>query len=41
MPELQEKMKNYQLEMESQVKDKANLLREIGVDAYLAKLGKK
>ncbi|KAK5997741.1 Phosphoribosylaminoimidazole carboxylase [Cladobotryum mycophilum] len=41
MPELLEKMKAYQLDMENQVKDKANLLREINVDAYLAKMGKK
>ncbi|KAI5917521.1 phosphoribosylaminoimidazole carboxylase [Camillea tinctor] len=40
MPELLEKMKNYQRDMETQVKDKANLLREIEVDAYLAKMGK-
>ncbi|KOS17605.1 phosphoribosylaminoimidazole carboxylase [Escovopsis weberi] len=40
MPELLEKMKEYQLDMENQVKDKANLLREIDVDAYLAKMGK-
>ena len=40
MPELHEKMKNYQRDMEKQVNDKANLLREIDVDAYLAKMGK-
>lgn len=41
MPELLEKMKEYQLDMENQVKDKANVLREISVDAYLTKMGKK
>lgn len=41
IPELHEKMKNYQLDMENQVKDKADVLREIDVDAYLAKMGKK
>jgi phosphoribosylaminoimidazole carboxylase len=40
MPELQEKMKNYQLDMENQVEDKAKLMREIGVDASLEKMGK-
>lgn len=34
-------MKAYQLEMENQVKDKANILRDISVDAYLEKMGKK
>ncbi|KAH0601793.1 hypothetical protein MHUMG1_00672 [Metarhizium humberi] len=41
IPELLEKMKKYQLEMEHQVKDKATTLRDIDVDAYLAKMGKK
>lgn len=41
IPDLHEKMKNYQLEMEQQVHDKANLLKEIDVDAYLEKMGKK
>ena len=41
IPELHEKMKNYQLEIEQQVKDKAELLRDIDVEAYLAKMGKK
>ncbi|KAJ4394333.1 hypothetical protein N0V93_003550 [Gnomoniopsis smithogilvyi] len=41
MPELLEKMKNYQLDMEKQVHDKANLLKEIDVQAYLEKMGKK
>lgn len=41
MPEYLEKMKAYQLDMEKQVLDKATLLREIDVEAYLAKMGKK
>lgn len=41
MPDLLQKMKDYQAEMETQVKDKADTLREIDVDAYLAKMGKK
>ena len=41
IPELYEKMKNYQLEIEQQVKDKAELLRDIDVEAYLAKMGRK
>lgn len=41
MPELLHKMKDYQLEMEQQVKDKAEILREIDVDAYLEMMGKK
>ncbi|GAB0139232.1 hypothetical protein EsDP_00007445 [Epichloe bromicola] len=41
MPELLQKMKDYQLEMEQQVQDKANTLREIDVEAYLEKMGKK
>ncbi|PSR97529.1 phosphoribosylaminoimidazole carboxylase [Coniella lustricola] len=41
MPDLHEKMKNYQLDMEKQVLDKANLLQEIDVQAYLEKMGKK
>jgi phosphoribosylaminoimidazole carboxylase len=41
MPDLLNKMKKYQLEMETQVKDKATTLRDIDVDAYLAKMGKK
>jgi phosphoribosylaminoimidazole carboxylase len=41
MPELLEKTRNYQLDMEKQVTDKANVLREIDVEAYLAKMGKK
>ena len=41
VPELQEKMKDYQLDMETQVRDKADLLREIDVEAYLARMGKK
>lgn len=40
MPELLQKMKDYQLEMEQQVQDKANTLREIDVEAYLEKMGK-
>lgn len=34
-------MKTYQLDMEQQVHDKANLLKEIEVQAYLEKMGKK
>lgn len=41
MPDLLEKMKKYQLEMEQQVTDKATTLRDIDVEAYLAKMGKK
>lgn len=41
MPDLLEKMKNYQLEMEKQVHDKADLLKDIDVEAYLEKMGKK
>ncbi|KAK7431883.1 hypothetical protein QQZ08_001502 [Neonectria magnoliae] len=41
IPEYLEKMKTYQLDMEKQVLDKATLLREIDVEAYLAKMGKK
>ncbi|KAG5978283.1 hypothetical protein E4U55_006296 [Claviceps digitariae] len=41
MPELLQKMKDYQLEMEQQVKDKAEILRDIDVEAYLEKMGKK
>lgn len=41
MPDLHEKMKNYQLDMEKQVHDKANTLKEIDVQAYLEKMGKK
>ncbi|KAG6010303.1 hypothetical protein E4U21_007352 [Claviceps maximensis] len=41
MPELLQKMKDYQLEMEQQVKDKAEVLRDIDVEAYLEKMGKK
>lgn len=41
MPDLHEKMRNYQLEMEKQVHDKASLLKEIDVQAYLEKMGKK
>lgn len=41
IPELHEKMRNYQLDIEKQVHDKANLLQEIDVEAYLAKMGKK
>ncbi|KAG6273352.1 hypothetical protein E4U49_000722 [Claviceps purpurea] len=40
MPELLQKMKDYQLDMEQQVKEKAETLREIDVDAYLEKMGK-
>lgn len=41
IPELLVKMKDYQLRMENEVKGKATLLREISVDAYLSKMGKK
>ncbi|KAG8165381.1 hypothetical protein KVR01_005656 [Diaporthe batatas] len=41
MPDLHDKMKDYQLDMEKQVHDKADLLKEIGVSAYLEKMGKK
>ncbi|KAF3762519.1 regulated by circadian rhythms/ air carboxylase [Cryphonectria parasitica EP155] len=41
IPDLHEKMRNYQLDMEKQVHDKANLLKEIDVQAYLEKMGKK
>ncbi|KAL8733479.1 MAG: hypothetical protein Q9166_002106 [cf. Caloplaca sp. 2 TL-2023] len=41
MPEYQSKMKDYQLDMEKQVEDKAKLLKETGVDAYLAHMAKK
>ncbi|KAJ0121227.1 phosphoribosylaminoimidazole carboxylase [Diaporthe amygdali] len=41
IPELHDKMKNYQLEIEQQVHEKANLLKEIDVQAYLEKMGKK
>ncbi|KAH8775599.1 phosphoribosylaminoimidazole carboxylase [Diaporthe sp. PMI_573] len=41
IPDLHDKMKNYQLEIEQQVHDKANLLKEIDVQAYLEKMGKK
>lgn len=41
MPDLHDKMKKYQLDMEKQVNDKANLLKEIDVQAYLEKMGKK
>ncbi|KAG6055044.1 hypothetical protein E4U17_003284 [Claviceps sp. LM77 group G4] len=42
MPELLQKMKDYQLDMEQQVKDKAEMLRaDDDIDAYLEKMGKK
>ncbi|KAH7148298.1 phosphoribosylaminoimidazole carboxylase [Dactylonectria macrodidyma] len=40
MPEYLDKMKAYQLDMKQQVIDKANLLREIDVEAYMAKMKK-
>ncbi|KAL8911708.1 MAG: hypothetical protein Q9171_003160 [Xanthocarpia ochracea] len=40
VPTYQEKMSQYQLDMEKEVKGKATLLRQIGVDAYLKRLGK-
>ncbi|KAG6034284.1 hypothetical protein E4U41_006600 [Claviceps citrina] len=41
MPELLQKMKDYQLDMEQQVKQKAETLRDIDVEAYLEKMSKK
>lgn len=41
IPDLHDKMKQYQLTMEQQNHEKASLLNEIGVDAYLEKMGKK
>lgn len=41
MPDYFDKMKQYQLDIEQQVVDKANLLKEIDVEAYLEKMGKK
>ncbi|KYK58454.1 hypothetical protein DCS_05470 [Drechmeria coniospora] len=38
MPEMQEKMVEYQAQNEKQVQDKASRLRETGVDAYLAQM---
>lgn len=35
--EYREKMKTYQLTMEKLVKEKADLLKDIGIDAYLTK----
>ncbi|EFX04970.1 phosphoribosylaminoimidazole carboxylase [Grosmannia clavigera kw1407] len=40
-PELHEKMLAYQRDLEKQVDDKAASLHDLGVDAYLAKMGKK
>jgi phosphoribosylaminoimidazole carboxylase len=40
MPEYQEKMKRYQANMEEQVIEKGNRLREIGDVEYLAAKGK-
>ena len=40
VPTYQEKMSQYQLDMEKEVKGKATLLRQIGADAYLKRLGK-
>lgn len=37
IPELHDKMKKYQLDMERQVEEKASSLRETGVEAYLAR----
>lgn len=34
-------MRNYQLDIAKQVHDKAKLLQEIDVEAYLEKMGKK
>lgn len=41
IPDLHEKMVKYQLDIEKQVHDKADLLQEIDVQAYLEKMGKK
>ena len=41
MPALQEKMEMYQLQIGKQVEDKASLLRELGIEAYLATKNKK
>lgn len=41
MPELHDKMVAYQQDIEKQVHDKADLLQEIDVRAYLDKMGKK
>lgn len=38
--EYHEKMKAYQLDNEKQVEEKANRLREMNVDAYLAQMKK-
>ena len=40
IPALHEKMKSYQVQIEKQVDDKASLLREIDVEAYLARMQK-
>ncbi|KUI66414.1 Phosphoribosylaminoimidazole carboxylase [Cytospora mali] len=41
VPDYHEKMVKYQLEIEQQVHDKAKLLQDIDVEAYLEKMGKK
>ena len=41
VPATLERMKSYQKDMEAQVEDKATSLRDMGVSAYLAKMGKK
>lgn len=41
IPDLHEKMVKYQLDIEKQVHDKADLLKEIDVQAYLERMGKK
>ncbi|CAN8098728.1 unnamed protein product [Discula destructiva] len=41
MPDLHDKMVRYQLDIEKQVHDKADVLKEIDVQAYLEKMGKK
>jgi phosphoribosylaminoimidazole carboxylase len=41
IPALHEKMKMYQIQIKKQVEDKASLLREIDVEAYLARMNKK
>jgi phosphoribosylaminoimidazole carboxylase len=41
IPAFHEKMKIYQIQIEKQVEDKASLLREIDVEAYLARINNK
>jgi hypothetical protein len=41
IPEFHTKMQEYQSQNQKQVEDKASLLREIDVDAYLSRMNKK